>query len=43
MGKDNEQHWRKQLTWGIILTGAGVAFLLDHHYFESNKEHYDGK
>jgi hypothetical protein len=29
MGKDKEQHWRKQLTWGIILTGVGVAFLLD--------------
>lgn len=29
MSNENEQSWRKQLTWGIILTGAGVAFLLD--------------
>jgi hypothetical protein len=29
MNDENEQHWRKQLTWGIILTGLGVAFLLD--------------
>lgn len=29
MGIESEQSWRKQLSWGIILTGAGVAFLLD--------------
>jgi hypothetical protein len=29
MERDNEQSWRKQLVWGIILTGIGVAFLLD--------------
>lgn len=29
MSKDHEQNWRKQLTWGIILTGVGAAFLLD--------------
>lgn len=29
MNKENGQNWRKQLSWGIILTGVGVAFLLD--------------
>lgn len=29
MGNESEQSWRKQLSWGIILTGAGVVFLLD--------------
>ena len=31
MDKERDQSWRNQLTWGIILTGAGVAFLLDRN------------
>ncbi|CAN7430926.1 DUF5668 domain-containing protein [Pseudoduganella sp. LjRoot289] len=29
MDNESGQSWRKQLSWGIILTGAGAVFLLD--------------
>ena len=29
MSTTSSYHWRKQLMWGLVLIGLGVAFLLD--------------
>ena len=29
MSNDSSYHWRKQLMWGLVLIGFGIAFLLD--------------
>jgi len=29
MKRDLEQHWRRQLVWGLVLIFVGIVFLLD--------------